>query len=213
MSKWTVNQLYLQRGSQNVANECYRISMKSGVLAAGSVGANDVLYAMRPITPSAGQPVLAYIERFRVQWTCITAFGTPVTAGRALALSGGNNIAAAGGTQLVLPFSKGTNGVAMFRSGLGGDTWIATTGPLTGATVKANAKVAEVSLAGFGTSGAQKDMIWDFTGDDTAPLGISRSDTAHADNTDLVLYAPAAMDAAGTFEIVVEVDVCQIPLN
>lgn len=211
MSKLSVNQLYRQIDTLNVADLCYRISMKTGVLAAASVGAGGVLFAMRPMNAGASV-LLGFVERIRLQYTCITPFAVPITAGRSIAISGGNDIAASGGTQLVTPICKGGSGLfSIFQQALGGETWIANAGPLAGATVKANSKLAELSLAGFGTAGASVDKTFIFSGDESAPVGLSRTETLRADNTDLVVYAPQAMDLAGTFELIVEVDTCELP--
>lgn len=207
MSQQSILQLVRGQNGFRPGDCCYRYSASTGVIAAG-LAANGVVFGMLAGQPGNG--LHGYIERIRLQYTCITAFGTPITAGRALAISGptAGGLSFSGGTN-VIPFEKGNspNGASVFTAAAGGQCMIATTGALTG-PVPDGIRLATLSLAGAGNAGDVVDKTFDFTGDDTAPIAID----AFA-GLRLMVYAPQLMDATGTFQLVVEVDTNELPVN
>lgn len=214
MSKTSV--LTRMRGlpGYNNGDNCCRISMKTGTIAA-ALAANSVLFSTRP-GDGGSVPQVGFIEKIRVQYTCITSFAVPIVAGRSLAFAVGTGTPGSG-TALVRPFNKGN---AFFTSTFGttgfGETFIADTAGLAGVTVSLpDRRLAELSLTGFGTAGDVADVTFNLSGDDNAPVCIStNADADHiAGLAQLVLFNPVAMDAGGTFEVVVELDVCELPPN
>ena len=107
--------------------EAFSISSITGTVAA-ALGANSSVFAMR-LDP--GSPLLAFIERIRLQYTTIVAYTTPVTANRRLAVYRGSGAAASGGTALSTAAQKNsTSSPSECNSAQGGDIRISTTGAL-----------------------------------------------------------------------------------
>lgn len=184
---------------------CFRYSASTGVIAAG-LAANAILFQMLAGQSDRRQ---AFIERIRLQYTCLTAFAAPLTAGRSLVIAQPSVFSASAvGGNLVAPFYKGTQGsniLSLYETFTGGSCRIATTGSI-GVATAAPARLATLSLAGFGNAGDRLTTEWLFTGDECAPLWgnslLSRL---------LWIYAPQTFDAGGTFELVVEVDTNETP--
>lgn len=189
---------------------CYRISGSTQVIPAG-FAANAIVFGMRGIDPT--EPRLrAYIERVRLQFTCITAFATPITAGRALALAGISSASPFTGGVNVKPCAKGGNDFAsVFDAAAGGQAMISTTTALAGNTVNlTSGRFLTLSLSAAGNAGDVVDHTFDFTGERTAPIDM-RSLPLRPNF--LGLFTPQAMDAGGTWELVVEVDTNELPRN
>lgn len=171
----------------------------SGTVAA-ALAANSSVFAMR-LDPAAGASYKAYIQRIRLQWTTIVAFTTAVTAGRRLALFRGTGAAASGGTSTP-PVKKDTSdGNSQFLTAEGGDVRIATTGALTvtGITFETD-PIRTVSLTHVGAAGAFFEQILEFgVSDAGGPLVLNQGEL-------LAIRNPAAMDAAGTWQLGVTVD-------
>lgn len=217
MAKQSVLQLGRGANGYSISDNCYRICAKSGVIGAAAA-ANSIFFSMRPGTPDSPEfPAVVTIQKIRLQYTTITAFTVPVTAGRSLAIGTSQSGAtAAGGTLISSPFNKGGGfETSVLDSGLDGQIMMATTAPLSGVTLQAGQpRFAELSLAGYGAAGATVDKTWDLSCNDADPLIIATQATGRFANYEqLVLFNPAAMDAAGTFEIVLELDVCELPEN
>jgi len=210
MNHQTILQMARAALGSRVSDLCSRISMKTGVMAA-ALPINSVCFAMRPGSAAGIDTQVAFVENLRLQFTCITPFAVPVTAGRSLVVSGGGNSpATAGGTELVKPFFKQSGfDFSIFQQNIGGDVWISNTAALVGPTIKADNKIAELALSGAGFAGSTVEKT--FTFDD--PIAISRINSSYATNTDLVIFNPVAMDAVGTWELVVECDLVQLPGN
>lgn len=175
----------------------FSVSGATGTIAA-ALTANNTIFAMR-IDPSAGA-IRAYIERIRIQFTTIVAFTTPVTAGRRLAIFRGTGAAAAGGAALVPAKKLASSTDSEFTAAAGGDIRIATTGGLTqtGITFEAD-PIRTMSLVHVGGAGGFYDRTFEFGNGESAPIQLEAGQL-------LAIHNPAAMDAAGTWQAVVDVD-------
>lgn len=173
----------------------YGVSGTTGIMAA-VLAANSAIFAMRM---NASADRRAFVERVRIQYTTLTAFTTPVTAGRRIGLyrgSGVNNPST--GTQLAaLKKSTSLAPASWAENAGGGDIRVATTAAITvtGATYEA-VPFAEASLVHVGASGGFAEYIFDF---EHAPIILGPGQIFAVRN-------PVAMDAAGTFQLVVRVD-------
>lgn len=179
----------------------FAASGTSGIIAAAA-GAGAAFWAMR-LDPSSSPR--AMIERIRLEYTTLTAFTTPLTAGRRLGLFRGTSAAASGGT-LLPPVQKWTPSQGSeFLNANGGDIRIATTGALTvtGITWEANA-LREMSLAHVGAAGAYREAIWEFHASENHPIVLEPGQL-------LGIRTIPAMDAAGTFQISVSMDWHEAP--
>lgn len=178
----------------------YSISSITGTIGA-ALGVNSSVFAMR-LDPSAGATYKAYVERIRLQFTTIVAFTTPVTVGRRLALYRGSGAAASGGTALATAAKKDTaDGNSQFNSGEGGDMRIATTTGLTvtGITFEAQ-EIRTMTLVHVGAAGNHYESVWEFGPTDASgPVVLNQGEL-------LAIRNPAAMDAAGTWQLGVNVD-------
>lgn len=172
----------------------------TGTVAA-ALAANSSVFAMR-LSPAAGS-IKAYIRKLRVQYTTIVAYTTAVTAGRRLALFRGAGAAASGGTGVASSqlFAKDTNYAAsQFDPASGGDVRIATTGALTVTGITYETEPFEVlTLIHVGAAGAfvEHTFEWNILG--SLPLTLNAGQL-------IALRNPAAMDAAGTWQIGVDVE-------
>lgn len=200
--------------SGNIANvDAYKSGLRTGLASraaqyshagmSGTLGAalaaNSSVFAMR-MSASAGSTYKAYIERVRIQWTTIVAFTTPITAGRRLALFRGAGAGTSGGTTLV-PVKKDTSDAeSMFLAASGGANSISTTAALTvtGITFETN-PLAVMSLTEVGAAGAYKDVRFDFVANGGGPIILNQGEL-------LAIRNPVVMDAAGTWQVAVNVD-------
>lgn len=172
-------------------------SSVTGTMAA-ALTANSSVFAMR-LDPSAGKN--AYIERIRIQFTTIVAFTTAITASRRLALFRGSGAAASSGTAITEATKKLASSIdSEFNAALGGDIRIAATGGLTvtGITYETN-PIRTMSLVHVGAAGAFYDRIFEFGNGETAPIVLEPGQL-------LAVRNPAAMDAAGTWQMAIDVD-------
>lgn len=194
--------LSLGRSTYGVDENCLIVTARSGIIAAGAA-ADSIFWAFEPVYPSSILHTRIVLERLRLQYTCLTAFTTPVTAGRELAFC----------TISEMPTGVSGQAVSIVRKeqlfGEGGPASIvrvSNTAPLSyaGDPVDHDNIFARVSLAGYGAAGATfiKEWRWD-TG--SAAMVNVRADLPVA------LIAPQAMDAAGTFELVIEADYQSLP--
>lgn len=171
------------------------VSSLTGIIAAG-LAADSAIFAMR-LDPSAG--VRAYIDRIVLEWTCLNAFTVPLTAGRRLALFRGAGAASTGGTAIDTVTQKHSGQVASeFNATNGGSVRIATTAGLTvaGITYDATA-LGQMSLSHLGAAGAFAEKIFDFN-----PLV---HESILEPGQLLAIKNPAVMDAAGTWQLAVDV--------
>jgi hypothetical protein len=168
----------------------------TGTMAAALAG-NSTVFAMR-IDP--GSSVLAYIERIRIMYTTIVTYTTPITASRRLALFRGSGAATSGGTALV-PVQKNTTlATSECLIANGGDIRISTTGTLTvtGITYETD-PIRTMSLVHVGTAGNYVESLFEFHAGECAPVVLQPGQL-------LAIRNPAAMDAAGTWQMAINVD-------
>jgi hypothetical protein len=146
-----------------------------------------------------------YVERIRVQYVTIGAFtaGATPTAGRALRLVRG---APTSGTA-----SNPSGGAAytMVRKRSSGDETlgvgrVATTGVLTttGITFEAN-PLGRVLLAASGTAGASVNRTFIFDGHEADPIYLLPGEL-------VAVQTDSAFDAAGTFQLCVDIDAVEL---
>lgn len=179
---------------------CYALSSISGTIGA-ALAANSSVFAMR-VDPGSSKN--AWIRRLRISYTTIVAYTTPVTAGRRLAVYRGSNAAASGGTGIstTIPGLDSTAANSEVQTSEGGDARISTTGALTvtGITFEAQ-ELLTMPLVHVGAAGAFTEQIWEW--DDFEHPPVLRAGQL------LAIRNPAAMDAAGTWQLAVTVDWCE----
>lgn len=175
---------------------CYAVSGVSGTIGA-ALGANSSVFAMR-LDPGAA--VTAFLEQVRLSFTTIVAFTTPVTAGRRLSLFRGSGAAASGGTATPPVSKDSTSATSEFLAANGGDIRIASTAALTvtGITYETD-PIATLTLVHVGAAGGFVTATWSFHATESAPLILSPGQL-------LAVRNPAAMDAAGTWQLGVDVE-------
>lgn len=175
----------------------YAVTNITGTIGA-ALAANSAVFAMR-LDP--GSDVLAFIERIRIQYTTIVAYTTPITAGRRLALYRGSGAASSGGTAITTVHKKdSTSSGSECETAQGGDIRISTTGALTvtGITWEAD-PIRTISLVHVGAAGAYYEAILEFHASECAPIILQPGQL-------LGIRNPAAMDAAGTWQLAINVD-------
>lgn len=189
-----------QRVSITPRGASYAISEITGTIAA-ALAANSAVFAMR-LDPAAGSTYKLYVARIRLEYTTIVAYTTPVTAGRRLAVFRGTGAAASGGTAIATAVKKDTaDGNSQVNSGEGGDARIATTGALTvtGITFESN-PVRVMNLIHVGAAGGYTERVFEFNASDAGgELVLNQGEL-------IAIRNPAAMDAAGTWQLGVTVD-------
>ena len=178
--------------------DAYCVAGITGTIAA-ALAANSTVFAMR-LDPSSATR-LAFIERIRMQYTTVVAYTTPVTAARRLAIYRGSGAASSGGTAISTAFSKdSTSASSEFNSANGGDVRIATTGALTvtGITYE-TPEISNMCLTHVGAAGAFFEEVFEFSTTESSPLILQPGQL-------LAVRNPAAMDAAGTWQLAIRVD-------
>lgn len=175
----------------------FAVSSLTGTIVA-ALAANSSVFAMR-LDPSS--PVLAYIDRIRLQYTTIVAYTTPVTAGRRLALFRGSGAAASSGTAIATAVRKHTafGSSSEFDAANGGDIRISATAALTvtGITYETEA-VMTMPLVHVGAAGGFFEEIFEFSSFESSELVLEPGQL-------IAIRNPAAMDAAGTWQLSVNV--------
>lgn len=187
----------------------WTLSATTGTMAAALGSAGNV-FIMRASTVSTNAKA-ALITRMRLQFTTITAFTTPVTAGRRLALyrtahpsgttAGGYANPSANNTTVVPVACNTADTSSVFTQVAADPEWataeIATTASMTigaGLTVETN-PLRVWNLSHVGAAGGNDSVEWTFS----PPIFLARG-------TGLIIRPPAAMDAAGTWHLAVAVD-------
>jgi hypothetical protein len=181
----------------------FGVSGISGTLAA-ALAANSAVFAMR-LDPSSVE--VAYIDRIRIQYTTIVAYTTPITAGRRLAVFRGSGAAATAGTAIAVAPPKHTafGSPSEFNTAQGGDIRISATAALTvtGITFEAEPLVT-MPLVHVGAAGAFTESIFEFSSHESAELVLEPGQV-------LAIRCPQAMDAAGTWQLGVNVQWREAP--
>ena len=184
----------------------WSLSATTGTMAA-ALAANSNIFVMRTSTVATNLKA-ALITRVRLQYTTITAYTTPVTAARRLALykmthaSGASNgNPSANNTNIVpAPFNAAdTSSVFTLVSATPefGGVDIATTAAMTmGSNMTVSATPLRVfNLSHVGAAGGNDSVEWTFPTPIFLPNG-----------TGITIQNPVQMDAAGTFHLAVAVD-------
>lgn len=176
----------------------YAASGMTGIMAA-ALAAGGTVFTMRNDASSAKR---VFIERIRLQYTCIVAFTTPITAGRRLHLvrSTVSSANPSGGTAIVPVAKNSLHTDSECSTAGGGDTRISTTAALTitGTTFDTNV-LRTVGLVHVGAAGAHHETIIDMHPAESAPIILEPGQV-------LGIVAGAAFDAAGTWTLGVNVD-------
>lgn len=203
--------LQLVRGQSafRPGDNCWRFAGHSGAIAAG-VTANSVLFGMQCTDNTSNWVRAAYIQRVRIQYTCLVSFTTPITVGRGLSIGSISSTTMSGGT-LVRARPKGANN-SNIESTFANQARIASTGALTGPVGAPGFEYGYASLAALGNAGDKATFEWTFS-DDTAPIAVSSGGGVSASVANFGVFVPQTFDAAGQFELVVEVDTCELPKN
>jgi hypothetical protein len=188
------NALYTVDVSPTGSN--YVVAAKTGTIVAAAA-AGSILFAMRLDPSYTGK---AYINSIRLRWTTIAAFTTPVTATRSLVITRGSGAAAGGGTAIAVNTKKSISyPSSQFDAAEGGDTRIAATGGLTGTGITwETTNLAEDTLIHVGAAGGFYEVVHQFNIDNEVQLNPGQILG--------VRVGPAAMDAAGTWVLGVEVN-------
>lgn len=181
--------------------EGYGIAAITGSMAA-AIAANALVFAMR-LDPAATRPI--FIDRIRLQWTTLVAFTTPITAGRRIEIVRGSGNAASGGVATIPANKNSVEAPSEVSLAQGGDSRISTTAALTvtGITLEAPA-LRVVPLVHLGNAGAYMESIMEFNPSDNAPLVLQPGQL-------MGIRVGQAMDAAGTWQLGVNVDWTEAP--
>lgn len=177
----------------------YRVVGISGTIGA-ALAQDSILFQMRAILDAANVAPIhgpLQIDSVYLAFTCIVPFTVPLTAGRQLGLYKATGAIPATGTVLTPVANRSKD--AGVDSGVEAAK-IAIAGAQTpGAAYARSANpFALVDLTAFGTAGARVEKHWSFLDRDAAPEILEPGDS-------LVLSNPVAMDAAGTFQFMLEV--------
>ena len=187
------------RVSQIARGASYSLVGQTGTMAA-ALGANSSIWAVR-LDASAGATYKVYIDRLRVEWRTLTAFTTPITEGRRIALFRGSGAAPSGGTTIIPVKKDSADGVSQIANTEGGAAHIATTAALTVAGITFEADPIRIfPLEHNGAAAAREERIWEFD-----PGSASGAQVLNQGEV-LAIRNPAAMDAAGTFKLTVTID-------
>ena len=184
----------------------WTLSGSTGTMAA-ALAASTNIFTMRSSTVSTNLKA-ALITRVRLQFTTITAFGTPVTAARRLGLfkfthaSGASNgNPSANNTNIVpVPFNAADTS-SVFTLVSATPEWasvdIATTAAMTmGSNMSVSATPLRVlNLVHVGAAGGNVEAEWTFPTRILLPNG-----------TGITIQPMTTMDATGTFHLAVAVD-------
>lgn len=178
----------------------YQTICITGVIAA-ALAAGSTIFAMRNSPTANPSSQMAHIQRIRLMYTTLTAFTTPVTAGRRLELFKGSGAAASGGNAISAANKKvSSESISACDSANGGDIRIASTGALTVTGITFEATPLDImTLSHVGASGAYYEKIIDYTGENDQPIELAAGELLAVRNT-------VQMDAGGTFQLGVMVD-------
>lgn len=175
----------------------YGVAATTGTIGAAAASGAAV-FAMR-LDP--GSSVHAFIERIRLQFTTISPFTVPVTAGRRLELFRGSGAAPSAQTAIAAaPRKRSSLGPSQFDTAEGGDIRISNTAAMTvtGITFE-TVPFRTMSLVHAGATGAFVETLWEFAATESAPLQLEPGQL-------MAIRCGAAMDAGGTWQLAVNVD-------
>lgn len=189
------------RVTSAIVGDRYAQGNVTGTIGAG-LPANSVVYAMRN---NPGGSKIVRIHRIQLQWTCIVAFTTPITAGRRLAVFRGAGAAASGGIPLAVTSEKDSlSPASQCDIAQGGDQRIASTSSLTVTGITFEPSPLKVmTLSHVGAAGAFYEHVFDFDDGSGGPMILNPGEL-------MAIRLPVAMDAAGTWQLGVNVDWTEI---
>lgn len=177
----------------------FGLSALTGTIAA-ALAVNSTVFAIR-LSPITGS-YRFYLTRMTLTYTTLTAFTTPITAGRRLAVFRGSGAQAGGGGTQLLAVTKKNNldPNSRIQPSLGGDIKIANVGAITVTGITFDAvPIATMMLVDVGTAGASKTQIIEFDRAAGSNMLLAPGET-------LAVRNPQAMDAGGTWQLVVTLD-------
>lgn len=172
----------------------FAVSGITGTMAA-ALAQDSIIYTLR-CAPSTNT-LRCFVEHVRLKWTTITAFTTPVTSGRRIGLYRASTAPATDGTALT-PVFKDSGDAAASAAAIS-SVRIATTAALTAAGLVREANTFHlVTLSHVGAAGGYVESIFEAHASWNCPLELLPGEL-------LVVSNPVAMDAAGTFNLAVDV--------
>jgi hypothetical protein len=181
-------------------------SAMTGTVAA-ALADNGVVWSLRYPEVAGGASAgrsakRLYVQRLHVQYVTGTAYTTPVVLSRSLKLvravgaAGTANPSGGAAFTMVRKRSDETETLAIGH--------VATTGALTTTGFTLGEPVQRLLLGQAGASGAAYDEAWRFDGVEADPLILLPGEA-------LFIAAGALFDAAGTWQINVDVDAAEVP--
>jgi len=198
------------REASQVRGKAFCIGSSTGTMAAG-LAANAQTFAMRL---SASAPVVAIIERVRLEYVTIVTYTTPIVnsrrfilikyGGLVTAITGGTGLAGAG--QINPKDGRSGSQESWFSNTNGGDIRITSTANLTitGGQVDSSA-FADWSLANAGTAGNYKEFEYGISNNYINPIYVLPGQI-------LLIRNPQAFDAVGTWQATITVDWHEVPI-
>lgn len=169
----------------------YAVAGMTGTMAA-ALAQDAIVFAMFAGPSSDG--LAGYLEALKLTFQTIVAFTTPITASRRLGIYRASGVAATGGAALGV-VKKKTGAPASIVT----DARIATTAALTVAGITREADpIAFADLVHVGAAGGRAEFLYEFNPPRT-PTTLNPGEL-------LVVSNPVAMDAAGTWQLGVQVD-------
>ncbi len=201
------HQLYRGSYSNGIPERGQAGSALTGIVAAAAEGTVWTLrYPETTVLPgkSTRETKRLYVQRIHVQYVTLTAFTTPVTAGRALRLVRGapTTVTASnpsGGAAYVMVHKRSDDATETLGVGRVATTAVLTT---TGITFE-TAPMQRMLLAQAGNSGNSYDEAWRFDGVEADPIYLLPGEL-------LAIATDSAFDAAGTFQLQVDVDAVEV---
>lgn len=201
------HQLYRGSYSSGIPERGQAGSALTGIVAAAADGTVWTLrYPETTVLPgkSTRETKRLYVQRIHVQYVTLTAFTTPVTAGRALRLvrgapTSGTASNPSGGAAYVMVHKRSDEVTETLGVGRVALTGVLTT---TGITFETN-PLQRIMLAQAGSSGNSYDEAWRFDGIEADPIYLLPGEL-------LAIATDSAFDAAGTFQLQVDVDAVEV---
>jgi hypothetical protein len=178
--------------------ERFSIEALTGTIAAAS---NGPVFAMRN-SPTASKDVV--ISALELDYCTITAFTTPVTQ-RRLVLSKGSGAAATGGTAIT-PIAQhdSVDTASWLNAANGGDVRVSTTAALSTTSITFDTNhLGSLVLTQQGAANAMKTKLFDLGATDRGGIVLQPGEL-------LVVRTSAAFDAAGTWQLGINVSGYQV---
>jgi hypothetical protein len=189
--------IQLSRSSYGVSSNGFIAVSRTGEISAEQPALSLFWAWELPSSTFAAYPCV--LERLRLQYTCLTAFTSPVAVGRGLAFVKLTD--APGGGTGTGPVNHVLRKDVLLNSLSGGGILTSNATALEPPTTPPSLDdvFAQLSLAGKGNAGDTVDKEWKWTSGDAQMVTLLPGDI-------IGLMCPSDMDAAGTFELVIEAD-------